>query len=789
MKRLLFSAVLLTALCSNAQRSCHTMENHERLIQEHPEIIQNQLEIESFTQNVIANGLNENKAVITIPVVFHILYNTSSQNISEAQILTQLNVLNNDYRKLNSDISSVPSTFTSVTADCEINFCLATVDPNGNATTGIIRKSTSVSSFSDNDAMKSSSQGGSDAWPSTSYLNIWVCNLGSGLLGYAQFPGGPAATDGVVINYTAFGTTGTAQSPFNKGRTATHEVGHWLNLRHIWGDATCGNDYVSDTPVHNTSNYGCPSHPKSNSCGTNAELFMNYMDYTDDACMYMFTSGQKSRMQALFASGGARASLKTSNGCSGSGGGSTTPVYCASTGSTTNYEWISNVKLNTINNTTTGSGGYADYTSINTSINKGSVYSISLSPFYSGSTYTEYFKVYIDYNKDLDFDDVNELVYTSSGTTSTVSGTFTVPSTASSGTTHMRVIMKDGAISGPCESFTYGETEDYSVNIQSETTSVCNAPTGLSAGSITSSSASLTWIAVSGASSYTVQVKPSTSSSWTSYTANSNSLSLSGLSASTSYNWQVRTNCSSGSSDYIMGGNFTTSAIISTCTDNYESNNSRSAAKSIAVNTNITAKIGNSTDVDWFKFSTTTTNKNISISLSNLPYDYDVFLYNKYGTLIGSSENGGTTNETIKYNNGTVGIYYVKVIGYNSAYSNSACYNLKASISITLMKLTQEEEVVVPKENSVQISNVDVQVFPNPSTNGVFTYEINGEYTGAVEITILDAAGRVIDFKSVDKNENRYQSEINVSDVEGGIYYLQIHSTEFNEVKKLLFLK
>ena len=102
--------------------------------------------------------------------------------------------------------------------------------------------------------MKYASSGGSNAWPTNQYLNIWVCNMSGGLLGYAQFPGGAAATDGVVIGYTCFGTTGTAQAPFNRGRTATHEVGHWLNLRHIWGDATCGSDLVSDTPVHNTSN-------------------------------------------------------------------------------------------------------------------------------------------------------------------------------------------------------------------------------------------------------------------------------------------------------------------------------------------------------------------------------------------------------------------------------------------------------------------------------------------------------------------------------------------------------
>ena len=327
---------------SIAQRNCHTMENLNLLLQEDEHYLERLEKLEQFTQHAISSGkVNQNKAVITIPVVVHVVYNTSSQNISDAQIQTQLNVLNQDFRKLNSDVNLVPSTFTSLVADAEINFCLANRNPAGNATSGIVRVQTNQSSFSTNNGVKFASSGGSNAWPANQYLNIWVCNMSGGILGYAQFPGGGASTDGVVVGYTCFGTTGTAQAPFNKGRTTTHEVGHWLNLRHIWGDATCGNDLVSDTPVHNTSNYSCPSHPRSNSCGTSAEMFMNYMDYVNDACMQMFSNGQKARMRALFVSGGARASLASSPGCSGtSGGGTSTPAYCAATGSTTQYEWI-----------------------------------------------------------------------------------------------------------------------------------------------------------------------------------------------------------------------------------------------------------------------------------------------------------------------------------------------------------------------------------------------------------------------------------------------------------------
>ena len=157
--------------------------------------------------------------------------------------------------------------------------------------------------------MKTASKGIAPTTPTT-VLNMWSCNMGGGILGYAQFPGGASATDGVVIDNNAFGTTVTATAPFNLGRTATHEVGHWMNLRHIWGDATCGSDLVSDTPTHNTANYGIPAYPHYSTCtGTPVEMTMNYMDYTDDAGMYMFSNGQKSRMAALFVSGGARASF------------------------------------------------------------------------------------------------------------------------------------------------------------------------------------------------------------------------------------------------------------------------------------------------------------------------------------------------------------------------------------------------------------------------------------------------------------------------------------------------
>jgi hypothetical protein len=252
--------------------------------------------IEAFTEKAMLSGRLVNGKV-EIPVVVNVLYRTAAENISLAQIQSQIDVLNEDFNATNSDFTSTPDLFSGVAANVGITFVLQNV----------VRKSTRTTSFSTNDAMKSASKGIAPTTPTT-VLNMWSCNLGGGILGYAQFPGGSSATDGVVMDNNAFGRTGTVSGVYNLGRTATHEVGHWMNLRHIWGDATCGSDLVSDTPTHNTANYGVPAYPHYSTCtGTPVEMTMNYMDYTDDRGMYMFTNGQKSRMAAIFVSGGARA--------------------------------------------------------------------------------------------------------------------------------------------------------------------------------------------------------------------------------------------------------------------------------------------------------------------------------------------------------------------------------------------------------------------------------------------------------------------------------------------------
>jgi hypothetical protein len=279
------------------QRGCASQEVLVAQMKADPTLALRMNKIEAFTQKAMLSGRLVNGKV-EIPVVVNVLYKTAAENITDAQIQSQIDVLNADFNATNSDFSNTPALFSGVAANVGITFVLETIN----------RKSTTKTSWGTRDAMKKTKQGGLDPTSPTTKLNMWACTIGGGILGYAQFPGGSTATDGVVVDSKYFGLSGSGAYPYNLGRTATHEVGHWMNLRHIWGDATCGSDLVSDTPTHNTANYGVPEYPHYSTCaGTPVEMTMNYMDYTDDRGMYMFSNGQKSRMDAIFVSGGARA--------------------------------------------------------------------------------------------------------------------------------------------------------------------------------------------------------------------------------------------------------------------------------------------------------------------------------------------------------------------------------------------------------------------------------------------------------------------------------------------------
>lgn len=267
-----------------------------------------ELETQAFTaqdwaKRQTSSGQKNAAVVRIIPVVFHVIHEGGAENITRAQIVDQIDSLNKDFRRLNADAASTPSVFQSVGGDAEIEFRLATLNPNGNCTDGVVRLNSPLTNDARNNVKALS------YWPSNKYLNIWIVKSientsGSAgtVLGFAQFPGGSAATDGVVMRSDVVGSIGTAGWN-NDGRTATHEIGHWLNLRHIWGDANCGSDFVTDTPTHQTSNNGCPAWPHI-TCGNgpNGDMFTNYMDYTNGDCQDIFSIGQCARMNAALSS-------------------------------------------------------------------------------------------------------------------------------------------------------------------------------------------------------------------------------------------------------------------------------------------------------------------------------------------------------------------------------------------------------------------------------------------------------------------------------------------------------
>jgi hypothetical protein len=617
---LLLMSILVVTTISAQQRKCASHDILLQKLEADPTLEQKMNAIERQTEAYSLNP-TDGRVVYTIPVVVHVVYRNTTENISDAQVQSQITVLNKDFRKTNSDANLIPADFAGVAADAEFEFCLAKTDKNGNTFNGINRvSSTRSTDWGTNDAVKSAVPG----WDPNKYLNIWVCSIGGGILGYATFPGtASATTDGVVIDYRYYGTTGTATAPFNLGRTATHEIGHWLNLRHIWGDATCGNDQVSDTPTHNTSNYGCPSQPHYSTCtGAPREMTMNYMDYTDDNCMYMFSAGQKTRMRALFATGGTRVALLSSTTCN------------------------------------TGS------------------------------------------------------------------------------------------------------------------TSSCATPTGLAISNIANTSATASWGAVSGASGYTLTYGA------TSVNVTTTSYNMTGLTAGTSYSVTVKANCSSASSSTASTSFTTTGGTTTTCSDNYEANETISAAKTIAVNTNITARIGSATDVDWFKFANTTTNKKIRVTLTNLPFDYDVYLYNSSGSLKGKSENANTTSETIVFNTNTVGTYYIKVVGYNGVYSTSSCYTLKAEI-----RSTNYREGAAEFDDFNQVKQMVVA--PNPVSD-MATVNLSLGTVSPVKVAVYSIAGQEMLAQTQVISKENSTVQLDLSQLNSGMYIVVAHTAEGVLTEKIM---
>jgi hypothetical protein len=796
------------------RRSCATMEVYELQKKADPGLEARRKSIEDHTTQYVNQHLltsNAVQAVVTIPVVFHVVYSSNTQNVSDAQLMAQLDQLNLDFALMNSDKTKIPSAFSTIATNSNIQFCLAQRTPAGAVTTGIERRQTTISSFSTNDGVKKYSSGGLNAWDATKYLNIWVCNMGGGILGYAQFPGGPLSTDGVVL---AFGTVGSmlkpgSAAPYNLGRTGTHEVGHWLNLYHIWGDdgsGCSGSDAVGDTPNQGGENYGCPTYPKTDACTSTSPgvMFMNYMDYTDDNCMYMFTSGQSVRMNALFASGGQRNGITTSTACVAStacGALATATVGSITTGSATiSWTAASNANSYAIRICPVASTVCFDTTVIGTSVSLsglsgGTSYSYSITPVCTSGNGTAATGTFMTLSTSCgDVTNLTSASITSSGATlswTAVTGALSYniqykTSTATTWTTTTSTTASK-SITGLSASTIYnwqvqtvcnGLSAAYVAGNDFTTAEppVCSAPVGLASTSVTSSGVTLSWTAVTGASSYNIQYKTAAATSWTTVTSTTASRALTGLAANTTYNWQVQTLCTGANSSYTAGSNFTTLAST-TCTDIYESNNKSSTAKTISTNTDIRGLISSGSDRDWFRFSTTSPNTNIRVTLTNLAKDYDLRLYNSGASVLATSAASSTTSESITRNTTVAATYLLQVYPYsNTQFSTTQCYTLRVNVASTIFRLDAGGSVV-PEYKDGRIS-----IYPNPAQQ-----YLNIELTDASpnQIAVYDINGREVFRKIISKS----LSQVDLKNIPAGMYLIKITDANGKMINQQKFLK
>ena len=617
------------------KRICATDEVLKEQIRQNPDLIDAIKDVELHTQRFVSEPhLSTRNSIITIPVVIHVVYRAANviENISDEQILSQLNVLNKDYRRLNEDRVFTPSVFGALAGDCEIEFKLAKRTPDGQPCNGIVRySSTRRTTWGKNDDIKMPEKGGVAPWNPSKYLNIYVCAIGSGILGYSTMPGTTPEMDGVVIDYRYFGTMGTAVAPFNKGRTATHEIGHWLNLRHIWGDNDCGDDSVSDTPVQEGPNYGCNAFPHI-SCGDKkiGDMFMNFMDYSDDDCMNMFTSGQKSRIQALFSAGGVRASFLNSD-----------------------------------------------------------------------------------------------------------------------------------ALVAPYEN--------------------CPTPSKLAVSGVSTKSVTLKWDAAEGVNEYLVEYHSVESPKWLCYTVKNSTVStILNLMPDKSYECRVKSVCINTESAYSTIAQFKTLSTYTneSCNDLYEPNNSFTTAKIAPVNIAFNATIGTNSDNDYFVFKTTDEQKNIRINLSNLPYDYDVRLYNVNHKLIASSTKYDRTDEKIVINDAPVGYYYVRI--YSNGKSSAAiCYRL--SIELGNKDFLSEEEL----NRATMKINETLKVAPNPATDFV-NVELETGFEGDAKVLLLDLTGRSVIQTTQKVTKDITQFQLNVNNVRNGLYVLAVKCDEKVMTQKVM---
>lgn len=444
---------------------CQSDQHMHSYLQKHGLEEEFELYYDNVLQEARAYGEQNrgNRAVRTIPVVVHVLWSNPSENTSDFTIQGMINTMNEDFRRMNPDANQTRPAFTNDAADVEIEFCLATVDPQGNATDGITRKQVTKTEWdfdTELDDMKDPATQGVSAWDPDSYLNVWVVDIAPGqngnVLGYAYLPFGQVVgtgLDGFVIDYQSVGYG---------LRTATHEIGHYLGLRHPWGsNGGCGDDDgLADTPNTSGPNFGCNTN--SSNCGS-LDMIENFMDYS--SCDNMFSQDQSDLMNSILS--GVRSSLLNSNGC-----GIADYVIPTSNTGTDEGDFIDGVELESISNLNTGATGgpsYNDYTTQKTDLAQEGTYTMTITSGDWPAGFPDYYAAWVDWNQDLDFDDAGEKLgeFLSSAALTGEDITFTVPANAFWGDTRMRVrgIWNDDPGLDPDENYEYGETEDYTVTV------------------------------------------------------------------------------------------------------------------------------------------------------------------------------------------------------------------------------------------------------------------------------------------------------------------------------------
>ncbi|MDX2190971.1 MAG: M43 family zinc metalloprotease [Bacteroidota bacterium] len=292
-------------------RSYATQKANLKITKNSSEIKEQKSQIERHIKS-IQNKVKFKK--IIIPIVFHVLYVDGDRYPDEDQVYSQLDALNRDFANKATrypNESNIINGFAKVAEDSEIQFCIATGKSGNKEEFGLRFIPTKKLYWSGDEKLKSEKTGGVSPWSTKDYLNVWVVRLDDTVSGYAQMPGGPSETDGIVIDYRFFGTIGTAQFPYNEGKTLTHLVGNYLGLYDLWReDSPCADDFVNDTPIHNAPNYGNPKYRHISLCSNfPVEMTMNFMDNSDDRFLNMFTIGQKYRMHSILAEGGPRFQL------------------------------------------------------------------------------------------------------------------------------------------------------------------------------------------------------------------------------------------------------------------------------------------------------------------------------------------------------------------------------------------------------------------------------------------------------------------------------------------------